>query len=91
MRDEMLKRLDEIIRYAVRSMEEEYRPEETEAEWLALRAELVAERCENCRHWQVTPSDSNAAPCMKSGAYLYQVATVYSYCCPHFTKKEPLP
>lgn len=51
MRDDLLKRLDEIVNYAIGSMEEDYIPEETQAEWVALRAEIVNERCENCKSW----------------------------------------
>jgi hypothetical protein len=77
MRDEMLKRLDELVQSVYT----------TPAEWLAFRAELAAERCENCTHWRFADVGSSAL-CMKPGAYLYQFSTVYHYCCIHFETKK---
>jgi hypothetical protein len=93
MRNEMLKRLDEFVQWT----RELVGPLDSVSQglwattWIDLRNEIVAERCENCTHWRFADVGSSAL-CMKPGAYLYQVSTVYHYCCIHFeTKKESTP
>jgi hypothetical protein len=88
MRDEMLKRLDELVQEAV-ALDVERDPGGVllvRDEWLALRAELAAERCENCTHWRARtwPSDDCA---------LHEVdVRGDTFCCNDFeAKKEPSP
>lgn len=51
MRDEILKRLDTFVNETCARCEGEYDFDDKRDEWTTLRAELVAERCENCLHW----------------------------------------
>jgi len=52
MRNEMLKRLDEIIAAAASVIAgADCGIQAVEDDWPVLRAELAVERCENCLHW----------------------------------------
>jgi len=81
MREEMLKRLDEII--------DDARATQLRDAWDVLRVELAAERCENCAfhnagicswHWRVraNPADSTRV----------NVAVEPDFCCAHFEARK---
>ena len=55
MRDEMLKRLDEILTQSESLLY-------AFVEWRSLRVELAAERCENCLHWTAKLPDGENRP-----------------------------
>ncbi|MFA4975040.1 MAG: hypothetical protein WC683_20745 [bacterium] len=94
MREEMLKRLDEFVA--------EYADAEWDT-WQALRAELAAERCENCAHWGTVTNECRgvAAQDAKFGVVWWtdgnldegggaQLETSPDFCCSHF-EKRPTP
>lgn len=74
MRDEMLKRLDDLMA----SLPDGWR--RTHEAWAALRAELAAERCENCTHYE-DPGCSSVDDSIS-------ISVDCDFCCSHFTKKE---
>jgi hypothetical protein len=77
MREEMLKRLDELI--AGLSSRERLTP------WAEFRAELAAERCDACRWWRGTSMPGHLVQrCAYIDTLMYPDA-----CCSHFEKKEP--
>jgi hypothetical protein len=87
MREEMLKKLDEYVdTYAV-DENGEY-PKAQEA-WLVLRAELAAERCENCMYW----GDDHRCLCATVQHQLGRLGcempfTSAVFCCMHFWAKK---
>ena len=63
MRSEMLKRLDDLIGCVAPWGVGPINPDVEYARWLVLRAELTAERCENCAHWGMTNRGDGPEPC----------------------------
>jgi hypothetical protein len=99
MRDETLRRLDEIIATAASVIAgADCGRQAIEDDWPVLRAELVAERCENCEYWDVDSLAEYGAPCL-STEFDKDVLisdeglphTRANFCCSHFTKREPTP
>jgi hypothetical protein len=82
MRDEMLKRLDAFLE----DWGDFKWSDEGAAAWLALRAELVAERCENCKHWDsVWPGPHRTGACDELPA---RPITNPDFCCNHFEAQK---
>jgi len=83
MRDEMLKRLDEIIATAASVIAgADCGRQAIEDDWPVLRAELAAEHCENCRHFT---RYQKAKPWGACSDWDYDVAP--DFCCAHFEPK----
>lgn len=81
MRDETLKRLDELVESIIAKHEDEYDYADSRAAWAALRADLAAEKCENCAGW------------IKDGPWTCiskSIATGPNYCCAFYTPREKL-
>jgi len=91
MRDEMLKRLDEIIATAASVIAgADCGRQAIEDEWPVLRAELVAERCENCAHWaKRTVLGGIRLDLAECG--MYENDMYSDDYCSHFAKKESTP
>jgi hypothetical protein len=97
MRDEMLKRLDEIMNEATDPLDAGFNRGWCAQEWVKLRTTLAAERCENCQYAGVTyESDERgwlvcrglnlsdkggASLCCESSARLLVSP---GFCCAHF-------
>lgn len=79
MRDEMLKRLDEIIADGIRAS-----GGHVPTGWVAFHCDLVEERCENCAQWGAAPNRAHARCASLDDMYTHR-----DFCCSHFTKKEP--
>lgn len=79
MRDELVKRLDEIIDAAF--------DERLNDAWTALRAELVAERCENCRWWGI-PIERAAHTRQRRSCRELALRTGRNFCCSHCEKES---
>lgn len=77
MRDEMLKRLDDLMELLPGGWRQ------TSAGWQALRAELAAERCENCEHYE--------NPGCSSVDNSISISVAPDFCCSHFTPKTKEP
>jgi len=77
MREEMLKRLDEIIDDAF--------DERLNIAWATLRAELAAERCDHCVYFVAEPPHATGM-CRFLDARMFNDGF-----CNHFAKKEPTP
>ena len=109
MRDEMLKRFDELMAGLLQSRTvlgwagapETYIPETERRAWAVLRAELVAERCENCTYAEATYaaeehgflrctglnlSDAGGATLCCVPDGVWEVSP--DFCCAHFTAKK---
>lgn len=89
MRDEMLKRLDELMQWVLTvpyTIPAEVSLETRREAWQDLRAELAAERCEHCRYF-VERSDLLGLEGECRGCAGLS-ATTRKFCCSHFTKRE---
>ena len=86
MRDEMLKRLDEIIATAASVIAgADCGRQAIEDEWPVLRAELAAERCDHCVYFVAEPPHATGM-CRFLDARMFNDGF-----CNHFAKKEPTP
>lgn len=85
MRDETLKRLDELFAWAFGVAPHGEVVAAHIAEWQALRAELAAERCDACDWWLANRSEFEKTS--KRCVY-FDTFTQPDFCCSHFTKKE---
>jgi hypothetical protein len=86
MRDETLRRLDEIIATAASVIAgADCGRQAIEDDWPVLRAELLAERCENCQHY--------IALCgWRPSCGLNEIwGNAPDFSCSHFTKKDAPP
>jgi len=107
MREEMLKRLDELVDSILPELSHPARTSPFVRarikRWAALRAELAAERCENCAHWGTVTNECRgvAAQDAKFGVVWWtdgnldegggaQLETSPDFCCSHF-EKRPTP
>jgi hypothetical protein len=89
MRDEVLKRLDELVAEVNRLRADPFRFGLLgwDERWAALRAELVAERCENCAHWSSRTVLGGTHPGLAECVVHENDMHDDDYCS-HFTKKE---
>lgn len=98
MREEMLKRLDEIIADTIRAS-----GGRVPTGWVRFRSELEIERCENCEHWGAVTHVCTGAEAQdakfavtwwadgndeEGGA---QFETEPDFSCVHFTRKPAKP
>lgn len=85
MRDEMLKRLDELMEVVLTepsipaAVSLRYRT----CRWHGLRAELAAEKCGNCEHYE-NPGCSSVDDSIS-------ISVAPDFCCSHFTPKTKEP
>lgn len=90
MRDDAIKKLDDFVNRTCERCEGEYDFDDLRAEWVALRAEFVAERCENCQHASAQiGSGEKSSP--KSALLICSFIESFMYrdaFCSHFKKKE---
>lgn len=86
MRKDLLKRLDDLIGCVAPWGVGPIDSDAEHARWLSLRAELVAERCENCKHWGYTwPGLNRTGACDEFPA---RPVTKPDFYCANFVKKE---
>jgi len=64
IREEMLRRLEALVEYAIGGMEDEYQPYDTRKGWAVLRSDFYNERCGNCEYWTlaICVSDKHINP-----------------------------
>lgn len=93
MRDEMLRKLDELMARIKHPKYEAFAVLQPNAvmslwnAWIALRAELAAERCDNCVSFAPFLLAKPTGECRD----LDDMRVAPDFCCSHFTKKEPTP
>lgn len=92
MRDEMLRRLDEFIQWSRELMPrlDSVTQGVWGAQWVALRAELAAVRCEKCAHWSQqieAKGDCDIGRELGSKVECDTLIVEADFCCSHFTKK----
>jgi hypothetical protein len=91
MRDEMLKRLDEIMVAACDPLDAGFNRGWCARKWAAIREEFAAERCENCAHFVPSKPAGATGYCVEMADLLHrgdEIRVTPDFYCSHFTKKE---
>jgi hypothetical protein len=82
MRDEMLKKLDNLVATIAPWGRGPLDDARCRVEWQMIRDELIAERCENCKRWYV---EHNVGPWRYCPDL--KIDTDPDFCCSHFESK----